>query len=266
MTIGSNKHRNGFTIVELSIVIVIIGLIIGAVLGGKSLIRATEMRGVMTDTNQYITAINNFKQQYRYLPGDFNRATSYWANPSASVIVTNGDGNGQVSGGERYAAWLHLNLAGFIEGVYTGAQGAGGSDDFVYIDTKTTPANIPAGRLKNSGYAFYYTDNSAGSAYVYAVPAANVLTFAAGTGTNGGPPGSNVSGSVIINPQDAYMIDTKMDDGMPGTGVWIANLTGGTGFGLADACTLSGSASDYTGTFNLSVKKVKCSFFIYGGW
>lgn len=266
MARNARIKNKGFTLVELSIVLVILALLVAAVIGGQSLIRAAELRGVITDANLYITAINNFKQQYRYLPGDFNRATSYWADPDTAhgLIVHNGDGDGRVglaSGDERFYAWQHLNLAGFVEGNYTGATGSGGPNDFVTNQKAANAANIPSARLSNSGFAFYYADNSAGSNYVYVTPAANVLGFGASAGTDGGPP--NV---VIITPQDAYTIDTKVDDGMPGTGLWIANMTGGHTFASGNGCTKSTSNSDYTGNFQMTLTSNECSFFIYGGW
>jgi prepilin-type N-terminal cleavage/methylation domain-containing protein len=61
----------GFTLVELSIVIVVIGLIIGVVTAGQSLVRQAQIRSVLNDVNKYKTAWNAFKLQYDALPGDY---------------------------------------------------------------------------------------------------------------------------------------------------------------------------------------------------
>lgn len=254
----ASDRRAGLTLLELTIVVVVVSLLVGAVLGGKSLIRAAEMRGVMTDTNLYITAVNNFRQQFRYLPGDFNRASSYWSG------TNDGNGDGQVKDDERFIVWQHLNLAGFIEGVYSGMTGAGGPDDFVIIETASTTPNTPMGRLKDSGYAFYYAENSGGSTRTYDTPNANALTYAKMAGANSGVPDL-----ILINPVDAYMLDTKLDDGKPGAGNWVANMTGGNVFSSTASnptCTTSANSTAYSGDYKMSIKTVQCSFFIYGGW
>jgi len=63
----NSPRRAGFTLVELSIVLVIIGLLVGGVLAGKNLIHGAEIRRVITDINNYKSATIQFKQQYRYL-------------------------------------------------------------------------------------------------------------------------------------------------------------------------------------------------------
>lgn len=71
-------HNNAaFTLVELAIVIVIIGLIFGGVIGGQSLIKTGERRTALTGFEKYITAIQAFKLEYSQLPGDFNEAWDF---------------------------------------------------------------------------------------------------------------------------------------------------------------------------------------------
>ncbi|PZP83692.1 MAG: type II secretion system protein, partial [Azospirillum brasilense] len=55
---------HGFSLVELSIVLVILGLLTGGILGGQSLIRAAELRTISTDANRYITAAQTFRDKY----------------------------------------------------------------------------------------------------------------------------------------------------------------------------------------------------------
>ena len=68
--------RAAFTLVELSIVIVIIGLLIGGILGGQSLIHASELKSVISDFQKYQSAITQFRTQYNAWPGDMPNATS----------------------------------------------------------------------------------------------------------------------------------------------------------------------------------------------
>lgn len=96
--------RHGFSLVELSIVLVILGLLVGGVLTGQSLIRAAELRSVSTEFAKYQAAVNTFRDKYFALPGDMNNATSFWGKDNVACAAhtgtaatpgtCNGDGNG----------------------------------------------------------------------------------------------------------------------------------------------------------------------------
>src|ERR1019366_6843373 len=70
----------GFTLIEMSIVLVIIGLIVGSVLVGRDLIRAAELRSVISEVEKYKTAVMTFKGKYDCLPGDCANATTFLAD------------------------------------------------------------------------------------------------------------------------------------------------------------------------------------------
>lgn len=238
--------------IELSIVIVVIGLIIGGVMTGRSMIRAAELRSVITDANAYISAANQFREMYRLLPGDATSAASYWS------ATANGNGDGAVTGAERFRFWEQLNLAGFVEKRFSGQQGAGGAEDFV-IDPNGTP-NAPNARIAFTGFGFYYANISA-STTTYAVNLGNALTYGKSGAANSGPPAN-----AALSPPDAWGIDKKTDDGRPGTGKWVANLTGGGNFGTATACSTDPDGSTYTGSYNTAIETTACSFFIMSGY
>jgi prepilin-type N-terminal cleavage/methylation domain-containing protein len=160
--------RHGFSLVELSIVLVILGLLTGGILTGKSLIRASELRGVTTEYQRYITATRTFRDRYFALPGDLRDATRFWSrmngnadcvtNSSAPIVtstgVCDGDGNSVLdvataagAAGERHQYWRHLAQAGLIEGTYTGLAGAGG------VDNAVIGTNAPASKLTSAGWS-----------------------------------------------------------------------------------------------------------------
>lgn len=110
------RHRStptvqqGFTLVEIAIVLVIIGLLLGGILQGQSLIRSMRVKDVVVTAKDLTAASQQFKDRYRYLPGDWR----YSANEIPNVTV-GGDGNGIINTvTESNNVPIHLFNAGFI--------------------------------------------------------------------------------------------------------------------------------------------------------
>lgn len=215
-------RRKGFSLVELSIVLVVLGLLTGGILTGQNLIRSAEMRSIVSDFNRYQTAIMSFRDQFLYLPGDMPNATTFWgemtncgaASPSGTGTQTcNGNGNGEINAaatgsqtGEMFNAWQQLASAGLVEGTYNGIAGSG-SD----IDARVG-INVPTGKIRNSGWTLLHV-GSIGVAHntVYEGEYGNALYF--GTALNG-----TTTSHHVITPKEAWGIDKKIDDGKAGIG------------------------------------------------
>lgn len=105
--------RKGFTLVELSIVLVIIGLLIGGVLKGKAMIESTKVKKVKTDVDGIVSAIYTFQDKYRTLPGD-NTLT-------VNGILGAGNADGDIDAAEELVAWKQLIADGIISGNSAGA-------------------------------------------------------------------------------------------------------------------------------------------------
>ena len=246
-------RQHAFSLVELSIVLVILGLLAGGILAGQSLIRASEMRAVAIEYNRYVTATHAFHDKYFGLPGDITNAVSIWGlstscGGSSATGTCNGDGSGDftVSSTEQYHYWRQLALAGLIEGNYTGTAGAGGSNDNV-IGT-----NCPPSKLPSAGWSVETRGSYAGGATRYAVNYGNDLTFGSQQ------VGSVASNPTVLKPEEAWNIDTKLDDGMPGTGKVIVRSFNSWGSG---SCSTSASETDYTGVYRLTNTSPACSIY-----
>jgi prepilin-type N-terminal cleavage/methylation domain-containing protein len=107
------NHETGFTLVEIAIVLVIIGLLLGGVLKGQSLIDNAKVKNVIQQATSLQAAVNAYQDKFRALPGDDAQATSHV--PGASG---NGNGDGQIA--EYQLAPQHLALGGFITGSFNG--------------------------------------------------------------------------------------------------------------------------------------------------
>ncbi len=188
----SLRNRKGFTLVELAIVLVIIGIILGAVLKGQEIINNAKMKRAYNQYREIMAAIYTYYDRYGKFPGDDNTAADRWAG------TRNGNGNGIIEGGttgtdaapgsmftctdttdtETCALWEHLRLANMI----SGPQTAGSS--------RLNPADAYGGTI--------------GVASV-PVPSAGGLTV-------------NWIGLTSIPTYVAISLDTQNDDGVATTG------------------------------------------------
>ncbi len=100
-----NKNIAGFTLIELSIVLVIIGLLIGGVLVGRDLVNSAALRAQISQIEKYNTAVNTFRVKYGYLPGDIpSPAASGFGFGARGQYAGEGDGNGILQGVSSNAA------------------------------------------------------------------------------------------------------------------------------------------------------------------
>lgn len=118
------SRQSGFTLVEIAIVLVIIGLLLGGVLKGQELINSAKIKNLVADMNGISTAVYAYQDRFKALPGDDGTAATRWTSTTAgnaSATLTGAFNSGTV-GDESRLFWQHLRLAGFIGGDPNTAQ------------------------------------------------------------------------------------------------------------------------------------------------
>jgi prepilin-type N-terminal cleavage/methylation domain-containing protein len=113
---GKMKRQTGFTLVEIAIVLVIIGLLLGGMLKGQELIDSARVKNIAQDFRALSIAVLSYQDKYRSLPGDDAGAASRWG---ASTCQGNGDGiieAGNSANAENLCLWQHLRLANLLTG------------------------------------------------------------------------------------------------------------------------------------------------------
>lgn len=244
------RSSRGFSLIELSIVLVIIGMMVGAVVGGRALVRQAELQAVIKEINGFKTIWNTFKMQYAAWPGDFKEASSYWSG------AHNGDGNSNMLNtipyNEQFQAWEHLSLAEMLPGTYTGRET---SDNYARVGV-----NSPPSKIKGGSYFIWTPDPN--SAY-----GDQRLFGRGGTGTAflnyGGENLARQPEKGIVTAAETKSLDLKMDDGNPGKGLFIGRKSwsddGNTEQAGCVSHTFNAPASSVV-TYTLSDTTKSCNF------
>ena len=202
------KRLQGFTLVELSIVIIIIGFLIAGIAAGNALIKSAGMNRAINEFTNYKTSIYIFKNKYGYLPGDLpNAAAFFGCTDDAAPTGCNGNGDGQVThgfsgvgeGNEMLRAWQHLSLAGMINGSYPGITTVNNQFDI--------GINVPQSVYFSTKGFFLCSDCF--------IPGDTTLIL-------GGFIANDLNADHSVSGKDAHNIDSKLDDGLPRTGNFYA--------------------------------------------
>lgn len=242
-----SSKKSAFSLIELSIVLIIIGLLIAGVTGGASLIKSSELRSAISESRGWSTAVNGFYNQFNAFPGDYTSAIG-----GGNSLYMAGNGNAQINSYtvaanpsgtlstaaacaaavapqpgcayEDNVAWIQLKNAGVIDTNTISGTGIAAAAWSV-AQNATFGVSNPASKIKSSGWVFDYNTTALQNVVVLTGAIATAPgVVAANTYVNGTP----VS-TASINPADALSMDTKVDDGVSNTGRTRAVSPGAAG-------------------------------------
>jgi type II secretory pathway pseudopilin PulG len=220
------QNKKGFSLVELSIIIIIAGLLMGALVAGQVLMKNAQWRQVMGEVRNYKIAVATFKLKYSALPGDIANAYDFWGsscNDTASYC--NGDADGQIymkdyeantrEDSEAYRAWQHLALSQLIPGTYSGQ----GGQELNGTDGGDIGWNMPESVIRpDVGYIIKYTKSL------------NLIQLARSDASQ-----NNSPSFTFMETKDAKTFDMKFDDGLPSEGRILGDRT----FSASNSCVSS---------------------------
>jgi prepilin-type N-terminal cleavage/methylation domain-containing protein len=158
------RTYSGFTLIEIAIVLVIIGLLLGGVLKGQELINSAKVKNLATDFKNIPLFIYTYQDKFKALPGDDANAAAHLTSATVATTPAGGIGNGVINGNwdsvtasdETILFWQHIRLAGLASGetivnaatgnTYLPTNAVGGRIGI----TNGTAANLPISGLRGS--------------------------------------------------------------------------------------------------------------------
>lgn len=223
--VKTHQTEAGFSLIELAVVLVILGLLIGGVLKGRDLIEGARLKRVISQLHEYQMATSAFLDKYDALPGDFNKAATLIQSG-----LRNGNGNGIIegpglgAGSEALSFWAHLAGAGLI-----GSPGPQGTENVGEFGKGAPESSLGGG--------FTVENNPHG------LPGSWLIL-----GTKQGDHGDGA----LLTPAQAMSIDKKLDNGYPISGK--VRAMNGSNVG-SNACITQ------SGTYNVENNDPACALF-----
>lgn len=217
-------------------------------LGGQALVKQAKLRTVVSDFQKYETAINTFLLSYNNLPGDFNRAQSYWG-----TTVNNGNGNNKITVDlppyrEGLDVWEHLYRADILGKNYIGSTAsppAGGNPVIA-------ESNVPKSSVEEAMFAIF---GSSAGFNIFNRDIHISLTLGKTEAIRNWCPWCDG----VLTPTDARSIDSKIDDKIANSGK-LFGVDGNSPAAGSCSAKYTTAGSDY----NLSSSQKACRlFYIY---
>ncbi len=252
-----SSKKSAFSLIELSIVLIIIGLLIAGVTGGASLIKSSQLRSVMGEARGYAVAVNAFYSQFNGLPGDFPTAigNSVGGDNDSTIEYY---GAASVPGSESSNAWAALRTIGAVDSISLSPVIATTAPVF----GATASSTAPASKIQSAGWVFdyrTYTEGAIGTpAYQNVVILTSNITGTPAAATTTPILGTNISAAAIPG-SDALSIDSKIDDGIANAGK-VRGINPGTAANATGNCYTYSAAANSTYFTSSTLKTCALSY------
>lgn len=253
------KRTAAFSLVELAIVLVILGLLVGGILAGQSLIRAANVRSVGRDITMLQTSMFAFRDKYMAMPGDFSQASKFWG-----CTDCDGNGDGSITNHavdtqlatnrwEESLVMYHLAQAGLITGTYTG--------DYVAARGFAVADNAYPSKFNRAVFAITRPDvwgatsRLRGRTAICLGPTGRTLTCVG--------PQNSASNTYDLYAEDAWNIDTKLDDGSARNGKLLSDscMIDSNRWGFDDVTIYRSTNADYE--YDMTNRTFGCGLMLH---
>jgi prepilin-type N-terminal cleavage/methylation domain-containing protein len=246
-----HRQTRAFTLIELSIVLVIIGLIVSGILFGRELIAAAQVRAQISQLSSYSKAFRTFQNKYAALPGDINNPSYFGLSTHFQCntgVFTSALGNGQIEDQNGYSlirlTWCEPHF------VFIHLYNANLIPDKLFQGTNLYVVGDQFPRLKAGSGGFVLTTYR--DRFYYFLGLSHSFT-------DGHNALVDLSQNGIMTPATAFGIDSKLDDGIPSTGKVFAVTDGNASIDTtANACVATVAATNY----NMDDRTERCRLFV----
>lgn len=252
---GVVLQKEAFTLVEMAIVIVVIGVLVVGIAAGFDMVKQAQLRAFITDMRFYKVSYNNFLGRYNKIPGDMENASSYFANCAATNTNCDGDNDGVIecalttANDEITGAWSQMHQAGMLDtGIRPTPDSANGGLE-LGLDSPIAGINGVGYFFAGPGTGVLACNGSSVQSPFIGVE--NAVFAGSGEFTDA----AHINGA--LTPDEAFNFDRKIDDGLIDSSANFLGASTGE-FRAVEGDASAANSCHTAGAYNVSNQSRDC--------